>query len=66
MRDDENAVAGHLEIDLQHLGGVFAHRERECGDGVFRRERGAAAMRDVDSGNKPFQERMQDVSPIGP
>src|SRR5262249_8393966 len=56
--DDPDAVARQVNVQLEHLRGVLAHRLLESGDRILRSERSAPAMRDVQGRDEPAKERV--------
>src|SRR5262249_12580208 len=59
MTDDEGPIPRHLDVDLQHVGAMLASRHREGGYCVFRRQRRAAAVRNVKGGRNAYEKGMQ-------
>ncbi len=50
------AVAGEVDVRLQHLGAVALHRHAEGGQGVLRREQRAPPVGDVQGGGQAAEE----------
>src|SRR6185503_1513231 len=58
VRDDELAVAGGMDVELEHVGAPALDRPLEGREGVLGGEQRAASVGDVQRGAEPFEERV--------